>query len=257
MPTPLVAVASAAVVALGGVGVGSMMLHSGGSSPAAASKVPLLAPDPTGRPAHSHFVYTPPPAQRSLPATGPIQGQAPVAGPAPGGGSAYVPHGQPAAPLGHLPPAQPAPQATTWKVYLSSGDLLQPDPGVAVQTHQSVGPALGGPCAPGLEGRWQSPAPGPVPLHGPAPGLLHVQASGSVPLTLSLIVSKFGGSCSVLSSTSATATGTQAVAFTLPRIDAILPAGVNIGFVVSAAGSATITSTPSAPSYLILPTPPQ
>jgi hypothetical protein len=36
MPTPLIGIASAAVVALGGVGVGSMMLHSGGTSHDAA-----------------------------------------------------------------------------------------------------------------------------------------------------------------------------------------------------------------------------
>jgi hypothetical protein len=257
MPTPLVSIASAAVVALGGVGVGSMMLHSGGTSPSTASKVPSLAPDPTGRPAHSRFVYSGPQAQHSLPATGPIEGQAPGGAAPPGGGPAYVPHGQPAPALGHVPVSPGAPRATTWKVYLSGGDLLQPDPGVAVQTHQSVGPALGGPCAPGPQGRWQSPAPGPVPLHGPIPGLLHVEASGSVPLTLSFIVSTLGGSCSVLTSTTATATGNQAVAFTMPRVDANLPAGVNIGFVVSASGSATVTSTSSAPSYLIIPTPPQ
>jgi hypothetical protein len=257
MPTPLVGIASAAVVALGGVGVGSMMLHSGGTSPNAASKVPLLAPDPTGRPAHSRFVYTPPQAQTSLPANGPIQGQAPAAGAAPGGGPAYVPHGQPAAPLGHVPAPHASREATSWTVYLSGGDLLQPDPGVAVQTHQSVGPALGGPCSPGPAGRWQSPAPRPVSLHGTIPGLLHVEANGSVPLTLSFIASRFGGSCTVLSSTTATVTGTQALSFTMPRFDAELPSGMNIGLVVSAAGSATVTSTSAAPSYLVLPMAPQ
>jgi hypothetical protein len=257
MPTPLVAAASAVVVALGGVGVGSMMLHSGGTSPDVASKVPSLAADPTGRPAHTRFVYTPPAAQKSLPANGPIQGQAPAAGAAPGSGSAYVPHGQPAAPLGRVPAPKASAAATTWTVYLSGGDLLQPDPGVAVQTHQSVGPALAGPCSPGLAGRWQSPAPRPVSLHGPIPGVLHVQANGSVPLTLSFIVSALGGSCSVLTSTSATAIGTQAVSFTMPRVDAELPPGVNIGLVVSAAGSATVTSTSAAPSYLVLPMTPQ
>jgi hypothetical protein len=256
MPT-LLAAASAAVVALGGVGVGSMMLNSGGTSPNAASKVPSLAPDPTGRPAHTRFVYTPPQAQKSLPANGPIQGQAPAGGAAPGGGSPYVPHGQPGAPLGRAPQPEASSAATTWKVYLSGGDLLQPDPGVAVQTHQSVGPALGGACSPGLAGRWQSPAPRPVSLHGPIPGLLHVQANGSVALTLSFISSTLGGSCSVLTSTSATATGTQAVAFTMPRVDAELPSGVNIGLVVSAAGSATVTSTSNEPSYLVLPMAPQ
>jgi hypothetical protein len=256
MPTPLVAAASAVVVALGGVGVGSMMLHSGGTSPAAASKVPLLAPDPTGRPAHPQFVYTPPGAQRSLPATGPVQGQAPDAGAEPGEGAPYVAHGQPQPALGRVPPAAPSVQATTWKVYLSGGDLLQPDPGVAVQTDQSVGPGLDA-CSPGLSNRWQAPATVQIPLHGTTPGLLHVQASGTVPLTLSLIVSSFGGSCSVLSTTSATANGTQAVSFTLPRVDVTLPEGVNLGFVVSASGSATVTSTSAAPSYLILPTSPK
>ncbi len=257
MPTPLVAIASAAVVALGGVGVGSLMLNSGGASSAAASKVPSLAADPTGRPAHSRFVYTPPQSQHSLPGTGPVGGQAPDVGAGPGSGSPYVPHGQPGPPLGRVPPGGSSPQATTWTVYLSGGDLLQPDRGVAVETHQSVGPAVGGACGSGLEGRWQSPAPGPIALHGPIPGLLRVQANGSVPLTLSFIVSSLGGSCSVLSSTTATANGNQAVSFTIPRIDANLPAGVNLGFVVSAAGSATVTSTSAAPSYLVLPTPPE
>jgi hypothetical protein len=257
MPTPLITVASAAVVALGGVGVGSLMLHSGGTSPGAASRVPTLAADPTGRPSHSRYVYSGPQAQRSLPAGGPVQGQAPAAGTAPGKGAPYTPHGQPLPPMGGAPAPTPTVQATTWKLYLSGGDLLQPDSGVAVQTHQSVGPSLGNACAPGLAGHWQSPAPGPVPLHGTIPGLLHVEATGSVPLTLSFVVSTLGGGCSVLSTTTATATGNQAVSFTLPRVDVNLPAGVNVGFVVSASGSATVTSTAAAPSYVIAPTPPQ
>jgi hypothetical protein len=257
MPTPLVAAASAVVVALGGVGVGSVMMDKGGTSSAAASKVPLLAADPTGRPAHSRFVYTPPGAQHSLPATGPIQGQAPGAGAAPGDGAPYVAHGQPREALGRVPPPAPTVQASTWKVYLSGGDLLQPDPGIAVQTNQSVGPSFGDGCSPGLSNRWQAPATVQIPLHGTTPGLLHVQASGTVPLTLSLIVSSLGGSCSVLSTTSAAATGTQAVSFTLPRVDVTLPEGVNLGFVVSASGSAKVTSTSAAPSYLILPTSPK
>ena len=257
MPTPLVAAASAAVVALGGVGVGSMMLHSGGTSSAAASRVPSLAADPTGRPAHSHFVYSPPRTQASLPGLGPLQGRAPAAGPGPGEGSAYVPHGQPKPSLGPLPAARRSPQATDWTLYLSGGDLLQPDRGVAVETHQSVGPSLGGPCAPGLSNRWQSPAPAPIPLHGTIPGLLHIQAPGTVTLTLSFIVSSLGGSCSVVSSATATATGNQAVPFTMPRVDVTLPAGTNVGLVVAASGPATVTSTAAAPSYVIVPTPPQ
>ena len=257
MPTPLVAVASAAVVALGGVGVGSMMLHSGGTSPAAASKVPALAADPTGRPAHSRYVYDPPRAQGSLPGLGAVQGQAPDAGSGPAPGPGYVPHGQPKAALGRLPAARSSPQATTWTLYLSSGDLLQPDPGVAVATHQSVGPSLGGACAPGLSNRWQSPAPAPVPLHGAIPGLLHVEAPGAVQLQLSLVVSTLGGSCSVISAASATASSNQAVSFTMPRVDVTIPSGTNLGLVVAASSSATVTSTAAAPSYLILPTPPQ
>jgi hypothetical protein len=257
MPTPLVAIASAAVVALGGVGVGSMMLDSGGTSPAAASKVPPLAADPTGRPAHSRYVYSPPQTQGSLPGLGAVQGQAPDAGSGPGKGPAYVPRGQPKTALGQLPAARGGPQATTWTLYLSGGDLLQPDPGVAVETHQSVGPSLGDACSAGLSNRWQSPAPAPIPLHGTIPGLLHIEASGTVQLQISFVVSTLGGSCSVVSTTSATATGDQAVPFTMPRADVTLPAGSNVGLVVSAAGSATVTSTPAAPSYVIAPTPPQ
>jgi hypothetical protein len=257
MPTPLVTLASAAVVGLGGVGVGSLMLHSGGTSAATASRVPSFGADPTGRPSHSRYVYAPPPAQNSLPARGPVQGVAPKAGAAPGKGAPYDPHGQPLPAMGGVPAPAPSRQATSWKLYLSGGDLLQPDPGVAVHTDQSVGPSLGDGCSSGLAGRWQSPAPGPVPLHGTIPGLLHIQASGTVPLTLSFIVSTFGGGCTVLTSTTATATGAQALAFTLPRVDANLPAGVNIGLVVSASGSATVTSTPAEPSYVIAPMPPQ
>ncbi len=61
----------------------------------------------------------------------------------------------------------------------------------------------------------------------------------------------------MLTSTTATATGTQAVSFTMPRVDAELPSGINIGLVVSAAGSATITSTATEPSYLVPPMAPQ
>jgi hypothetical protein len=257
MPTPLVAAASAAIVALGGVGVGSMMLHSGGTSSAAASKVPALAADPTGRPEHSRYVYSPPRAQGSLPGLAPLQGQAPDVGSGPGQGPAYVPHGQPKAPLGKLPAARGSPQATTWTLYLSGGDLLQPDPGVAVATHQSVGPSLAGACAPGLPNRWQSPAIAPIPMHGTIPGLLHIEASGSVQLQLSLIVSTLGGSCSVLSATTATADGNQVVSFTMPRVDETIPAGTNVGVVVAASSPATVTSTAGAPSYVIFPTPPQ
>jgi hypothetical protein len=257
MPTPLVAVASAAVVALGGFGVGSMMVNSGGASHAAPSRVPPLAADSTGRPAHSRYVYAPPRAQQTLPGLGSIPGQAPSGGAPPGGGPAYVPKGAPKAPLGPVPAARNGPQATTWTLYLSGGDLLQPDPGVAVQTHQSVGPALGGPCSPGLAGRWESPAPGRLPLHGPIPGLLHIEAPGTVSLQLSFISSTLGGSCTVLGTTSVVAMGTQAVSFTLPRVDVDLPAGVNVGLVISAAGSATVTSTAAAPSYVVAPTPPQ
>jgi hypothetical protein len=257
MPTPLIAAASAAVVALGGVGVGSMMLHSGGTSSAAASKVPALAADPTGRPAHQRFVYSPPQPQGSLPGLAPVQGQAPDAGAGPGQGPAYVPHGQPKTSLGQLPAARSSPQATTWTLYLSGGDLLQPDPGVAVETHQSVGPSLGGACAPGLSNRWQSPATATIPLHGTLPGLLRVQASGSVQLQISLVVSTLGGSCSVVSSTSAAASGNQAVSFTLPRVDVDVASTQNVGLVVAASTSATVTSTAAAPSYVIFPTPPQ
>ncbi len=257
MPTPLVAAASAVVVALGGVGVGSMLLHGGGTSSAAASKVPALAADPTGRPAHSRFVYSPPQPQSSLPGLAPVQGQAPDAGPGPAEGPSYIPRGQPKAALGQLPAARSSPQATTWTLYLSGGDLLQPDPGVAVATHQSVGPSLGGACAPGLSNRWQSPATATIPLHGTIPGLLRVQAPGSVELQLSLVISTLGGSCSVVSSTSAAASGDQAVSFTLPRVDVDVTSNENVGLVVAASGSATVTSTAAAPSYVILPTPPQ
>jgi hypothetical protein len=257
MPTPLVAIASAAVVALGGVGVGSMMLHSGGTSAATASKVPSLAADSTGRPAHSRYVYSPPPGQGSLPGLGLVQGQTPDAGSGPGEGPAYLPHGQPKPALGQLPAARSSSQATTWTLYLSGGDLLQPDRGVAVQTHQSVGPSLGNACSPGLSNRWQSPAPAPIPLRGTIPGLLHIQASGTVQLQISFVVSALGGSCSVVSTTTATATGNQAVSFTMPSVDVTLPAGSNVGLVVAASSSATVTSTAAAPSYVIAPTPPQ
>jgi hypothetical protein len=257
MPTPLIAAASAAVVALGGVGVGSMMLHSGGTSSAVASKVPSLAADPTGRPAHSRYVYSPPQTQGALPGLGAVQGQTPDAGSGPSKGPAYVPRGQPKTALGQLPATRSSPQATTWTLYLSGGDLLQPDAGVAVQTHQSVGPSLGDGCSAGLSNRWQSPAPAPIPLHGAIPGLLHIEAPGTVQLQISLVVSTLGGTCSVVTSTSATATGNQAVSFTMPRVDATMPEGSNVGLVIASSSPATVTSTAAAPSDIVLPTPPQ
>ena len=167
MPTPLVAAASAVVVALGGVGVGSMMLDSGGTSSAASSTVPSLAADPTGRPAHARFVYTPP-GQRSArcPQRGPIQGQAPDAGAAPGEGAPYVARGQPQPPLGRVPAPAPSVQATTWQLYLSGGDLLQPDPGCRADASErragarrslftGVGRPLASPCD-----RFRSPCTG-------------------------------------------------------------------------------------------------
>jgi hypothetical protein len=257
VPTPLVAIVSAAVLAAGGVGVGSALVGSGGTSQAAAAKVPALSADPTRPPPHRGFSYRPPaPAQSRVPGLGQPQGQAPNGG-APGGGGSYVPKGQPSAPLGPVPAASATKQLTSWPLYLSGSDLLQPDGGTAVATDQSIGPNLGGACGTGLAGRWTAPTTATFPFHGTLPGLLHVVASGSAPLTISLTISEYGGSCSVLSSTDVTATGTQAVNFTLPRVDVDLPSGLNLSLVVSTTGGARITSSAAAPSYIVAPTAPQ
>jgi hypothetical protein len=144
VPTPLVAIVSAAVLAAGGVGVGSELVGSGGTSQAPAAKVPALSADPTRPPAHRGFQYQPSsPAQASVPGLGQPQGQDPNGG-APAAGPAYVPKGQPSAPLGPVPAATPTKQGTTWQLYLSGGDLLQPDGGTADATNQSIGTNLGG-----------------------------------------------------------------------------------------------------------------
>jgi hypothetical protein len=257
VPTPLVAIVSAAVLAAGGVGVGSALVGSGGTSKAAAAKAPALAADPTRPPPHRGFRFRPQAAaQSAVPGLGQPQGQTPNGG-APTEGPAYVPKGQPSAPMGHVPAPAATSQATTWPLYLSGGDLLQPDAGTANRTDQTIGPQLGGACGTGLAGHWTAPTTATFPFHGALPGLLHVVASGTATLTISLTSSALGGSCSVLSSTTATASGTQAVNFTLPRVDVDIPAGLNIGLVVEAAGSVRILSSAGALSYVVAPTPPQ
>ncbi len=258
MPTPLTAIAGAAILAAGGFGIGSTVLGEGGASQAPAANTPLLAADPTGRPDHSRYIYNAPGTVQSVvPNLPPVGGQAPVGGGVPSGGEGYVPHGQPRAPLGRLPAAASAPVATNWQLYLSGGDLLQPDRGTADGTDQSVGPSLGGACGNGMAGRWTAPVTATFPFHGTWPGLLHVAASGTVPLTISVTRSVYGGACSVLTSTTATATGTGTVSFALPRVDVNIPQGENLSLVIAAAGSARILSTSSAPSYVIAPTSPQ
>ena len=256
MPTSLVAIVGAAVLAAGGVGVGSVVSSSGGTSKAPATTVPALAADPTAPPPHRGFEYRPSAGtQYTVPGSGGIQGQAPQGG-APTEGPAYVPKGLPRAPLGRAPAAAATPQATTWTLYLSGSDQLQPDGGAANGTDQSIGPSVGGACGSGLAGRWTAPTTALFPFHGTLPGLLHVAASGSATLTISLTSSTYGGSCSVLSSTTVTASGNQAVAFTLPRVDVDLPAGMNISLVVATSGSASILSSAAALSYVVAPTPP-
>jgi hypothetical protein len=256
VPTPITAIVTAAVLAAGGVGVGNAILGSGGTSKAGAAKVPALAADPTGRPSHDRFTYRAPSSQTGLPALGGAQDQAPAGG-APTAGPGYTPKGQPQAPLGRVPTAAATVAATTWPLYLSGGDLLQPDKGAANGTNQSIGPSLGGACGTGLAGRWTAPTTATFPFHGAIPGLLHVVASGPTTLTISFTTSKYGGACIVQSSTTVTASGTQAVSFTLPRIDVDLPNGYNINLVVATSGSAHITGSAEAPSYIVAPTPPQ
>ncbi len=256
MPTPLATFTAAAVVAAGGYGIGSALLGSGGNSHATAARVPPLSADPTGRPDHSRYAYQPPSAQTGVPALPPAGGQAPT-GTAPNGGApAYVPHGKVLAPLTPLPSRQPETPASTWKLYLSGGDLLQPDQGTAVQTNQSVGANLGGPCSSGLAGKWTAPATADFPFSGTVPGLLHVVASSTVTLSIALTQSTYGGGCTVLASTTASGSGSETVAFTLPRIERTIPKGTNLSLVVDSSGSARITSSYAAPSYIIVPTRP-
>jgi hypothetical protein len=257
VPTTLVAIVGAAVLAAGGVGVGSVVSGSGGSSQAPAATAPALAADPTAPPPHRGFKYRAPAGtQLAVPGLGSVSGQLP-GGSAPREGPSYVPRGRPSAPLGRLPAAIVTPPATTWPLYLSGGDQLQPDSGAANGTDQSIGPSLGGACGSGLAGRWTVPTTANFPFHGTLPGLLHVAASGSATLTISLTRSVYGGSCSVLSSTTVTASGTQAVAFTLPRVDDDIPAGLNISLVVASTGSVHVLSSATALSYVVAPTPPQ
>jgi hypothetical protein len=256
VPTSLVAILGAAVLTASGVGVGSMVSDSGGISKTPATNVPALVADPTAPPPHRGFEYRAPAGtQLTVPGSGSIQGQAPRGG-APAKGLGYVPKGLPSAPLKRVPAATATPQATTWPLYLSGGDQLQPDRGAASGTDQSIGQSFGGACSPGLAGRWTAPTTADSPFHGTLPGLLHVATSGSATLTISLTSSVYGGSCSVLSSTTVTVSGTQAVAFTLPRVDVDLPAGLNISLVVATNGSARILSSASALSYVVAPTPP-
>jgi hypothetical protein len=256
VPTSLVAIVGAAVFAAGGVGVGSMVSASGGVSKTPAATVPALAADPTAPPPHRGYEYQAPAGtQQAVPGSGSIQGQAPGGG-APTEGLGYAPKGLPSAPLKRVPAAIATPQATTWPLYLSGGDQLQPDRGAANGTDQSIGPAFGGACGLGLAGRWTAPTTADFPFHGTVPGLLHVATSGSATLTISLTSSVYGGSCSVLSSTTVTVSGTQAVAFTLPRVDVDLPAGLNVSLVVATNGSAHILSSAGALSYFVAPTPP-
>lgn len=256
MPTPLVAIASALVLAAGGVGLSSAIVGSGGASQAPAATVPALAADPTAPAPHTGFSYRPPAGtQTAVPGLGQAQGQAPTGG-APAQGPGYVPRGQPSAPFGRLPAAKSTKTPTTWPLYLSGADQLQPDPGAATGTNQSVGQSVGGACGSGMAGRWTAPTTDTFPMHGTLPGLLHVVASGSVTLTISFTSSEYGGGCSVLSSTTVTVSGTQAVAFTLPRIDVDVPQGLNLSLVVSTAGSASIVSSSGALSYVVAPTPP-
>jgi hypothetical protein len=258
VPTPLVAIVSAAVLAAGGVGLGGAIVGSGGTSQAPSARVGPLAADPTAPPPHRGFVYqAPQQPQTETPGLGRPAGQAPGGSAPATGKSGYVAKGEPKAPLGRLPAAQPSRTATTWPLYLSGSDLLQPDVAVANRTDQSIGPVLGGACGQGLAGRWTAPTTAVFPFHGPLPGLLHVAASGPVTLTISLTQSKYGGTCSVLSTTTVTADGTAPVAFTLPRVDVDLPAGQNIALVVSTDGSARIESSAGALSYVIAPTAPQ
>ena len=251
MPTPLALLAGAAILAAGGYGVGSTVVDSGGTSSAPAVRAPALAADPTGRPAHAQFAYRPPAAQAGVPQLPALQGQAPNGGGGPAAGPSYVPKGNPLGPLGRLAVPGAAPTPNTWTLYLSGGDLLQPDPGAADGTDQSIGPNLGGPCGAGMAGKWTAPATVDVDFHGPVPGLLHVTGSSPVTLNISFIRYKYGGSCSVLSST--TASGTGVVPFSLPRIDVTVPRGENVSLVVT--GSSThVTSSAAAPSYIIAPT---
>jgi hypothetical protein len=258
VPTPLTAIAGAAILAAGGFGIGSAVVGSGGTSKAPAARTPALAADPTGRPAHSRYVYNAPgTVQSAVPNLPPVGGQAPAGGPVPNGGAGYVPHGQIEAPLGALPKPVASPVASTWPLYLSGGDLLQPDKGAAVGTNQTVGPNMGGACGSGLAGHWTAPVTADFPFHGTWPGLLHVVASGSAPLTISVTRSVYGGGCQVLATTTAVATGTQSVSFTLPRVDVTIPKGENLSFVVDTPGSAKILSSSAAPSYIVAPTSPQ
>jgi hypothetical protein len=147
--------------------------------------------------------------------------------------------------------------ASTWTLYLSGSDLLQPDQGAVNKTDQQIGPSLGGPCSPGQAGHWIAPVTTPVPFHGTIPGLLHVAASGPVTLTISMTMADFNsGSCSVLGTTTVTANGNQAVSFVLPRVDQVIPQGLNLKLVVSTPNSARITSSTSALSYIVAPTSP-
>ncbi len=255
MPTPLTMLTGVALLAAGGYGIGSTVMGSGGTSTAPAVRAPALAADPTGRPAHSHFSYQPPAAQPGVPQLPPMQGQAPTGGGGPAAGPSYVPKGQPLSPLGRLPAPAKAPTANVWTVYLSGGDLLQPDPGAVNRTDQTIGSNLGGACGSGLAGKWTAPATVDVDFHGPVPGVLHVAGASPATLQISLIRSALGAGCSVLTST--TATGAGAVSFTMPRIDATVPRGDNVALVVSSGSPARITGTVDAPSYLVLPTSPK
>ncbi len=172
MPTPLVGIASAAVVALGGVGVGSMMLHSGGTSHDAASKVPLLAPDPTGRPAHSRFVYTPPQAQTvASGATGRSRARLPTPAPRRGEGSAYVPHGQPAAPLGRAPAAPgERSEANAGRSTCPAAICSSPTRGSRCRRIKASGRRSAARAPPALPDAGSPPPPRPVSLHGASRG---------------------------------------------------------------------------------------
>ena len=258
MPTPLTAIAGAAILAAGAFGVGSVVADSEGTSKARAAQTPALAADPTGRPSHSRYVYSAPgTVQSAVPSLPPVGGQAPIGAPVPNGGPGYVPRGRPKGALGPLPVPVPSPVASNWPLYLSGGDLLQPDRGTAAGTDQNVGPSLGGACGGLNSGRWTAPVTANLPFHGTWPGLLHVVASGATPLTISVTRSAYGGDCSVLTSTTTSATGTQAVSFTLPQVDVNVPEGDNLALVIEAAGSARILSSTAAPSYIIAPTAPQ
>jgi hypothetical protein len=251
-------VAATVVLVAGGVVLVSALLSAGGTSQAAPSRVPAYAPDPTGRPSHARFAYRPPgDTQHMLPPAAPGGGTQPNAGRVVAGGRPYVPNGKPGAPLQPLSRPSAAAAATTWTLYLSGPDLLQPDYGTAAATDQTIGPQLGTACTPAVAGHWGAPPPEPVRLHGPIQGLLHVAASGPRTLQISITSSTLGGSCTVLRTASVDVPGSGAVRFTLARVDVDLPSGVNIGLVVSTTPPARITSTPAAPSYVVMPTAPQ